>query len=134
VIPIAAIALATLPAGGHVPDAFIGTYALGQASKNGCDPALAFIIRPNELRLRGTDFAIVMEESIDQNNVHLWIHDAAQRNDEVSEVHLARDSQDGGSVVLVYETEIARSALTHGKPAADAGVAGYFVRCPAKSD
>ena len=128
------LALASLPAGGSIPDKFLGTYALLEASKNLCDPAYAFSIRPTELRLRGTNYAVVMEETIDSSNVHLWIHDPAQKNDEVTELHLTYFREGRGSVVLRYDAAVARGAVTYGTPPADSGVEGLFIRCPAKFD
>ena len=129
-----ALALASLPAGGAVPDDFVGIYTLDEHSKYGCDPRFALTIGPETLRLRRTDFAIVMEEAIDSKNIHLWLHDAEKKDAEVLELHLTRLPDGKGSIVLINDAEAARAALILGKAPADAGVDGYFVRCPTKSD
>ena len=128
---LVAMALASLPAGGDVPDAFIGKYALMEVTKNGCDPKYALSISQDRLRLRGVDYAIVMEETINAKNIHIWVHELADKTNQVTEFHINVESGENGGVVLSSDRELAESAVKYGSPAIDAGVAGLFRRCPA---
>ncbi|WP_296610966.1 hypothetical protein [Sphingomonas sp.] len=129
-IALTAFALATLPAGGKIPEAFLGTYAFMEATKSGCDLRFAFVIRPDQIRLRGVDYPVLMEEAIDDNNIHIWLRDPVAKDNATIAYHLNRSPEHNGGIILVDENSEAEAAITYGTPPPDTGVDGPYDRCP----